>query len=208
MLLVLAAALAGGLGLVAAQRYVNQPGIDPETAQAQLKAVRLITPPRALPAFRLDTPDGAALTPATLGGHWTVVFLGFTHCPDVCPTTLAELKKAQDRWQAIAPARRPRVLFVSVDPDRDTPARVGEYARYFHADTLAATAAPDALARFAESLGMVYMKVPLENGDYTMDHSSMLVLLDPQGRQAGLIRPPLAWKDIASDLEKLTEMTR
>jgi len=204
-LLVLAAALAAGLGMLAAQRYFAVAASAPALPARQLKSVQLINPPRELADYRLTLSDGKEATPATLRGAWTVVFLGFTHCPDVCPTTLAELAKAQQSWQAMPIAIRPRVLFVSVDAERDTPARTGEYAHFFRKDTLAASGDPEALANFAQVLGLVFMKVPLGNGDYSMDHSATLVVLDPQGRQAGLIRPPLAWSDIADDLRLLAE---
>jgi len=208
ILYVLAGALAAGLGLVAAQRYWTSPEPAAPAPVPALKSVRLIAPARPLPDYQLVSSDGSALTPATLRGHWTVVFLGFTHCPDVCPTTLAELAKAQDAWQALSAATRPRVLFVSVDPERDTPKVLGDYAHYFHADTLAATVGEPKLQAFAHALGLVYMKVPAEGGDYTMDHSATLVVLDPEGRQAGLIRPPLVPADIAADLRILSETTR
>lgn len=205
-LLILVAALAAGLGLWAAQLAFSPggaPAAGPAVDPARLKAVRLFPGPRALPAFALQQSDGTPLTPDELRGRWTVVFLGFTHCPDVCPTTLTEMSQAQKAWDALPADRRPRLLFVSVDPDRDTPEKTGEYAAYFHPDTLAATSPEPALQEFATALGMVYMKVPLEDGDYTMDHSSALVLVDPQGRQAGLIRPPLVPADIAADLALL-----
>ncbi len=205
--LVLIAALAAGLGLVAAQRYWHAAPVTPVALPA-MKSVRLFAQPRALPDFRLTASDGSAVTSATLRGHWTVVFLGFTHCPDVCPTTLTELKQAQLAWAPMPAATRPRVLFVSVDPERDTPKILGDYAHYFHPDTLAATVGEPALQTFAHSLGLVYMKVPVDGGDYTMDHSATLVVLDPQGRQAGLIRPPLVPADIASDLQRLTGAAR
>lgn len=206
-LLVIAAAFAAGLGLYAAQRWfgAGPPGAARATAPLPaLQAVRLVEPPRRLPPFALDLADGSKATPASLAGHWTLVFLGFTHCPDVCPTTLAELAKAQAQWRSLPAATRPRLLFLTVDPERDTPAIVGDYARFFSPDTLAASATPDELARAAAALGLVYMKVPTPGGDYTMDHSATLVLLDPQGRQAGLVRPPLDWKAIASDISLLS----
>ena len=206
-LLVIVAALAAGLGLYAAQHFFAAPAHAPQASGEQLRTVRLIAP-RELPEYRLALSDGSVASPTTLRGHWTVVFLGFTHCPDVCPTTLAELAKAQKQWQALPIAIRPRLLFVSVDPERDTPAKVGEYAHYFHADTLAASADPTQLAGFAQALGLVYMKVPMASGDYTMDHSATLVLIDPQGRQAGLIRPPLDSKAIAADMRLLAERQR
>jgi protein SCO1/2 len=201
-LLVIAAAFAAGLGLWSAQRWFAPAA---PAALPPLKAVRLIEPPREVAPWRLVQPDGSPATPALVAGHWTIVFLGFTHCPDVCPTTLAELGRAQKAWASIPEARRPRVLFVSVDPDRDTPKLAGEYARFFHPDTLAATGATSALTPFTESLGLVYMKMPGAGDDYSMDHSATLVLLDPQGRQAGLIRPPLDPAAIAEDLAILSE---
>lgn len=205
--MVMVAALAAGLGLYAAQRFLAMPGDTARANDEKLRTVRLIAA-RELPGYRLRLSDGSVATAATLRGHWTVVFLGFTHCPDVCPTTLAELAKAQKQWQQLPAAIRPRLLFVSVDPERDTAAKVGEYAHYFHPQTLAASADPAQLAGFAQALGLVYMKVPMANGDYTMDHSATLVLIDPQGRQAGLIRPPLDANAIAADLRVLAERER
>jgi protein SCO1/2 len=212
-LLILMAALAAGLGLWAAQVALKPraPAIEPASLAApaaapeQMRAVRLFSTPRPLPAFTLEQSDGTPLTPDELLGRWSIVFLGFTHCPDICPTTLSELAQAQALWAGMDAARRPRVLFVSVDPERDSPAKTGEYAAYFHADTLAATATEPGLQSFANSLGMVYMKVETEAGDYTIDHSTALVLIDPQGRQAGLIRPPFVPSDIAADLIALAE---
>jgi len=207
-LFLIAGALAAGLGLTLAQKYFHAPATPAAAPAPALKAVRLIQPARALPDYRLTQADGSELTPATLRGHWTLVFLGFTQCPDVCPTTLADLAKAQKEWERMPAATRPRLLFVSVDPERDTPQILGDYAHHFHADTLTATTAEPALHDFAQSLGLVYMKVPLEGAGYTMDHSATMIVLDPEGRQAGLIRPPLVPADIAGDLRLLTEQKR
>jgi len=173
--------------------------------------VTLLPPPRTLPAFSLQQAGGTALTQDTLKGHWTVVFLGFTHCPDVCPTTLAQLAGAQKQWAAMPEASRPRVLFVSADPERDTPRIVADYAHAFHPDTLAATAPIPQLEAFARSLSLVFMKAPGASGDpndYSIDHSAALVLLDPQARMAGVVQPPFDMKGIAADLETLTKSTR
>lgn len=200
---VLVAALAAGLGLWAAQAWFAAERPSPE-----LQAVQLFGQPRVLPAFSLQQSDGTPLVPGELKGHWTVVFLGFTHCPDVCPTTLAQLAQAQKRWAALPEATRPRVLFVSVDPERDTPDRIGEYAHAFHRDTLAATADIPALEDFARSLSLVFMKVPPPEGapadQYSVDHSAAMALLDPQARMAGVLQPPLDPLAIAADLATLT----
>ena len=206
--IVLVAALAAALGLIAAQRVFNAP---PAAAAPwpQTEAVRLFDPPRELPAFNLRQSDGTPLVPGELKGHWTLVFLGFTYCPDVCPMTLTQMAQAQRQWEAIPEARRPRVLFVSVDPERDTPDRIGEYAHAFHKDTLAATADIPALEEFARSISMVFAKVPPEDGapadQYSVDHSAAMAVLDPQGRMSGLIQPPFDPAAIARDMAALTQ---
>lgn len=206
--LALAAALAAGLGLFAAQRFFGDAQRAPGVSQPQLGSVTLTGAQRPVANFQLVASDGSALTNASLRGRWTLVFLGFTHCPDVCPTTLADLSNAQKSWASLANSVRPQVLFVSADPERDSPAKTGDYAHYFHPDTLAASGSAAQVAGFAQAMGLVYMKVPLEGDDYTMDHSATLVVLDPQGRLAGLVRAPLQWKSIAHDLRLLAEGER
>ena len=208
-LLILAALVAAGLGLWASQRTFGPAG-QRATAPAlpATQAATVLPQPRAVPAFALQQSDGTPLTQDELKGHWTVVFLGFTHCPDICPTTLAQLSAAQKQWASIPEARRPRLLFVSADPDRDSPELVGQYAHAFHPDTLAATAPLDTLEPFARSLSLVFMKVPGSSGDprdYSIDHSAALVLLDPQARFAGVIQPPLEVQAIAADLALLSD---
>lgn len=206
---VLIAAIAAALGLLAAQAWFAQ---SPQGSRPALKAARLFAPAREIPPFSLRQSDGTPLVPGELKGHWTLVFLGFTHCPDVCPTTLAQLAGAQKQWATLPEAVRPRVLFVSVDPERDTPDAIGEYAHAFHRDTLAATADVPALEAFAKSLSMVFAKVPAGAGapadQYSMDHSASLAVLDPQGRLTGFIQPPFEPKDIAADMTVLSEATK
>ena len=202
--LLVVVALAAGLGLWASQRHFG--GVRPAAAPA-VASFTLLPTPRALPAFSLQQSDGTPLTGDELKGHWTVVFLGFTHCPDICPTTLAQLAAAQKQWGALPAATRPRVLFLSTDPERDSPKLTGDYAHAFHADTLAATAPIPQLEAFARSLSLVFMKAPGPSGDpadYTIDHSAAFVLLDPQVRMAGVVQPPFDIQAIATDLELLS----
>jgi protein SCO1/2 len=212
-LLVVVALLAAGLGFWLSRGAFAPAGpVVPvaTVAPAQpLAAVRPIATPRVLPDWRLRLSDGGEASPATLQGRWTLVFMGFTHCPDVCPTTLQTLALAQKDWESTLPEpQRPRVLFVSADPERDTPQIVGDYAHYFHPSTLAASPTPEQLDAFAKALGLVFMKVPGAGGDYSIDHSATLVLLDPQGRQAGLLSPPLDARAIAADLRTLAGTER
>lgn len=202
-------ALAAGLGLLAAQKFFAP---APVPGQPATETITFYPQPRPLPEFNLAQSDGTRLVPGELNGHWTLVFLGFTFCPDVCPTTLAALAGAQKQWEALPDTLRPRVLLVSVDPERDSGSRLGEYAHAFHKDTLAATGDVPSLERFATGLGFVFQKVPgagFEQNpeDYTVEHSANLAVLDTEGRLAGIIRPPFNAPAIARDLQLLTEKT-
>jgi protein SCO1/2 len=210
MLYILAAALAAGIGLWTAEKQFAPPAA---AAMPAMRAVTLFSGTRALAPYRLTASDGSAITPATLRGHWTLVYLGFTRCPDVCPTTLQNLGLAAKSWETLPASNRPRVLFVSVDPGHDTPQKAGEYAHFFGKDIIGATADDSTLAAFAHSLGMVYEKVPSADGkDYTIDHSASVSLLDPEGDMAGLIHPaqapatPFDPAAIGADLRTLAEL--
>ncbi|MBN8716629.1 SCO family protein [Thermomonas sp.] len=208
--LLVVAVVAAALGLWAAQRLLA-PASPATPALPAPRALTLFPTPRALPDFRLQQADGTALTPDTLKGHWTLVFLGYTHCPDVCPTTLTEIAGAQKQWAALPEANRPRVLFVSADPERDHPETVARYAHAFHPDTLAATAPLPQLQDFARALSLVFMKTPGPSGDpadYSIDHSAAFVLLDPSVRMAGVVQPPFDVKGIAADLKALSTPAR
>ena len=200
---VLLVAVAAGVGLWAGQHWFNRVSEQPPLATTVLYGA-----PRALPEFALQGADGSVVNNASLQGRWSVAFLGFLHCPDVCPTTLATLGQAQKSLLDLPEAQRPRLLFVSVDPERDTPQQVGAYASHFSPDALAATGETAQIDALARGLGMVYMKTPLEGDsadaqNYTIDHSTSIALLDPQGRITGIIRPPLDAGKIAADLRTL-----
>ena len=208
-IIILALALAAGLGLMAGNHLFNR---QPPAHAQVTRSITWYASPRELPEFNLAQADGTRLVPGELRGHWTLVFLGFTTCPDICPTTLMELAAAQNAWRALPDSTRPKLLLVSVDPERDTPARLGEYAHAFHPDTLAATGDLPALEKFATALGFVFRKAPGEHfdsnpDDYSVDHSAGLAVLDPSGRLAGLIRPPFDAAVIAADLTELTGTT-
>lgn len=202
ILYIILAAFAAGFGLWAGQHWLNK---SPSQPVAAMQTVRMFPEARQIPDFSLQTADGKVFNKARISQHWTLVFLGFTHCPDICPTTLGELSKAQKIWETLPADTRPRVLFVSVDPERDTPKALAEYAAFFHPDTLTATAQEPVLGDFVQSIAMVYAKKSLGNGDYTMDHSATIVVLNRQGNEVGIIRPPFAPEKIAADLLALSK---
>lgn len=133
--------------------------------------------------FSLPDANGETRTLADYRGKLVVMVFGYTHCPDVCPTTLAELSQAM---QQLGPekARRIQVLFVTLDPQRDTPPIVGQYASAFDPSFRALRPANDAqLKKLARDFNLVYEKVPGTNGDnYTMNHTAACLVFDTQGK--------------------------
>ncbi len=167
-----------------------------------LSAGTLLNEPRALPDFALTDQSNHTLRKDDLTGHWTLIFPGFTYCPDVCPTTLAYLKQLS---AALGPqSAQLKVMFLSVDPQRDTPQRLNDYIRFFNPSFIAATVNEPMLTEFTRSLGVAYTKVPGDKpGNYTMDHSAALILIDPQARIAAYFTPPHQLKPMTADLQAL-----
>jgi protein SCO1/2 len=173
-------------------------------AATALQGGILLATPRPIAPFTLLDQDGKPFANAQLQGHWTLLFPGFTHCPDVCPTTLSMLKLLQQRMQAQAPA----MVFLSVDPERDTPAALKPYVRFFSPDITGLSGPLDELNHLCENLGVAYVKVPGKSpGDYSIDHSAALVLIDPQGRVAGYFTPPYKVDTLAADLARLPHLS-
>jgi len=135
--------------------------------------------------FTLLDHDGAPITEAALRGHPSAVFFGFTHCPEVCPTTLFEmngwLAQMGDEGKDI------RAYFVSIDPERDPPDVLKKYVTAVSDRITGITGEPEKVAAMAKSFGIFVRKVELEGGDYTMDHTASVLLLDSSGDFFGTI---------------------
>lgn len=135
-------------------------------------------------------------------GKVVVAFFGFTQCPDVCPTAMAQL--AQVMTLLGDDASKVQVILLSVDPERDTPEIIGEYARAFHPGFVGLTGTTDQVAKTAKSFKAYYAKVPGVSPDqYSMDHSSSFYVFDKQGEARVLIRGDAAAADIAQDVSRL-----
>lgn len=186
-----------GLGLAAGAWVATQWRSAPPPA---VQSGVMLGAPRPLGAFALSDHEGRPFANAQLQGRWSVVFAGFTHCPDVCPTTLGLLKAVAQQLGAQAPA----MIFLSVDPERDTPAVLKQYVQYFGPAITGVTGPHDALDRLCQGLGIAYVRIPgATDADYTVDHSAALVLVDPQGRVAGYFTPPLKADTLAADLSRI-----
>ena len=153
--------------------------------------------PKPIADFELEDSDGRPFTRARLASAPTLVYFGFTHCPDICPTTLAKL--AQVRRAAALPALR--VLFVSIDPGRDTTEAVGRYAHAFDPAFEGVTGRPDQIAAVARNFAVAVNRVELPGGDYTMDHSAVIFLVAAGGIVA-IFTPPFEVPALVADLRR------
>ncbi|WP_445356414.1 SCO family protein [Microbulbifer sp. ANSA002] len=145
---------------------------------------------RILDNFQLIADTGSAFETKNMKGQWTFIFFGFTHCPDVCPTTLSSLNSFYKILDEDIRADTD-VILVSVDPARDKPLILHDYVRYFNNDFLGVTGNFIEIKRFASQLNVPFNKVILENNDYTMDHGSQVVLINPLGHYHAFFRAPL-----------------
>jgi protein SCO1/2 len=150
----------------------------------------LLETPRNMGEFELIDHNGKPFNPSRLEGQWTLMFFGFTHCPDVCPTTMTFLNTFLERLEGTE-AEGPEVVMVSVDPARDTVQQLASYVPYFNADFTGVTGEFLDVHRFATALNIPFRKVVEEDGSYQVDHSSNIVLINPRGDYHGFFRAPL-----------------
>jgi protein SCO1 len=147
--------------------------------------------PPLIPPLNLVRDDGTAFHLTQLRGKWSLVFFGFTHCPDVCPSTLAILAQVHTALQkSPVYGGRGQVVFVSVDPQRDTPAQLASYVHYFHKDFIGVTADEAELKPLTRALGVLFMKVAQGGSEYSVDHSAGVFFIDPAGRLVSVLTPP------------------
>jgi protein SCO1/2 len=183
-------AVAAGTGIALYER---------ERATPELAAGTALPAPRPVAEFAFTDQRSRPFTRASLEGHWTLLFTSFTHCPDVCPTTLALMaglrrEVARDDLQ---------FLFVSVDPERDTPEAIARYLAHFDPALVGATGSRGEMERFTAGLGLAQVRNPGVGNEYTVDHSTALVLIDPRARLAGYFQAPHRREALATDLARL-----
>jgi protein SCO1/2 len=141
---------------------------------------------RSLPVTNFTDASGQPFTTADLAGNHTLLFFGFTNCPDICPLTLQVLALVKDEIERREPAAVPRVAFVSVDPERDSPAAVRRYLDAFDADFVGLTAPENAMTPLWEALGVSVHRQQIDGATYNVVHNGTIYLLDEQGRWIAL----------------------
>jgi protein SCO1/2 len=146
--------------------------------------------PKSLPEFSLLDQEGREFNRASFRGQWSLVFFGFTHCPDICPATLQQLSLA--RAQVIGGGARsfPRIVLVSVDPERDTPEILGAYTKNFGDGVIGVTGSLDELIRLTSSIGIFFAKSDEGGDNYGVDHSAVVLLINPEAEFQALFSAP------------------
>ena len=159
-------------------------------AETRANGLFLFDTPRDVGDFSLTDHRGLSFTRDDLTDRWTLIFFGFTHCPDICPTTMAELAELKSQL-ADTEASDARVVMVSVDPARDTPDRLAQYVPYFHPDFIGVTGDFADILSVAQRLNAPFRKVSEPDGGYQMEHSANVMLMNPRGDYHGFFRAPL-----------------
>jgi len=166
-----------------------------------LGGLRTVAAPAAIGGpFQLTDQAGQIVTEKSLQGHPTLIFFGFTHCPDVCPTSLFEISEVLRAMGT--DADRVNAYFISVDPERDTDAAMKDYLSSFDSHLKGLTGDPDAVAKVISGFRVYARKVPLKNGNYTMDHTALIYLMDRDGHFVSPFNLKRTPEEAAADLKR------
>ncbi|MEE4574538.1 SCO family protein [Pseudomonas alliivorans] len=199
-ILVAVVALIMGLTI---NRVLSGKGPGDQTALIDAGVI-LLPQSRSLPSLSMSDQNGAPVAVDELKGKWTLVFFGYTYCPDICPTTLAQLRDIRTKLPQET-VDNMRVVLVSVDPDRDTPQQLKQYLGYFDPRYIGLTAPVADIQKLASALSIPFIPADTSKPGYTVDHSGNLALIGPDGRQRGFIRSPLNAQKLVAQLPVLLE---
>lgn len=198
---ILVAIIALILGLTV-NRVLSGKGQGDQTALIDAGVI-LLPQSRDLPDLKMTDQDGQPVAMDELKDKWTLLFFGYTFCPDICPTTLAQLRQIKSELPKEA-ADKLRIVLVSVDPNRDTPQQLKTYLGYFDKSFIGLTASSVAdLQKVANAVSIPYIPADTSKPNYTVDHSGNLALLGPDGTQRGFIRAPLNNQKLVTQLPGL-----
>lgn len=173
------------------------------TGGPTLAKATLLEPARPLPPMAFVDEQGQPFGPERLRGHWSILFFGFTHCPDVCPTTLVQLALLEKQLADLPAEQQPQIILMSVDPERDTPEQLAKYVKTFSPTFTGVTGDQAAMHEFALKLGVPVAITELPSGGYTVDHSAAIFVIDPSGSMRALSSTPHNVPIIASDYRSI-----
>ena len=167
---------------------------------AEPQSALVLPAPNPVPEFSLVDQHGNPADQSVFEGQWDLVFFGFTHCPDICPTTLQVLATAKAALEVRGLSPLPRIVLVSVDPERDTPGIMGDYVDYFGDGNLGLTGTLEQVRKLTSGLGIYFEKQSTDGDDYGVDHSAAVLVIDPDGGFHALFGGPHLVEDYTHDL--------
>lgn len=206
LLILLAAGLAAGVW------YSLRP------TEVNIKGVRYFSPSVALNPFQLMDYNRQVFNNQSLRGHWSVFFFGYTHCPDICPTVLMDMAKVYTEYKKRADAKPLQVVFVSVDPNRDSPQSLKDYVSYFNGEFLGVTGERKQIDVLTQSVGAIYDFEDSITGElltaeqlkgkkeYKVNHYASLIVVNPQGKMVAHIYPPHHLKRVLNALQTIIDL--
>jgi protein SCO1/2 len=197
-LVAIVAALAGAL--LARGTLSNQ-----ALPQAAMTAGTLLQPARPLPELALTDQAEQSFTLDRLRHRWTLLFFGFTNCPDVCPATLGVLAQIETSLQDLPSENRPQIVLVSVDPERDTPQQLASYVKFFSASFTGVTGSKQAIEDLTNAMHVPVAISKSAEGAYTVDHSASIFLIDPNASLRALFSTPHEPQKITADYRMIVE---
>ncbi|MDG9923503.1 MULTISPECIES: SCO family protein [unclassified Pseudomonas] len=200
---VLAALVALVLGLTV-NKVLNSKGDGTDKVALLDAGIVLLPQSRSLPSLALTDQNGQPLQVDQLKDKWSLLFFGYTFCPDICPATLAQLRQLQGMLPAEAKDKL-RVVLVTVDPHRDTPEQLKKYLGFFDPSFLGLTGSQEDLQKLAAAVSIPYIPADISKENYTVDHSGNLVIIGPDGTQRGFIRAPVNNDKLAAQLPSLLQ---
>ena len=196
LFVIVCVALGAGVGIYTTRYHNPEGALKPEIAGF------LWPNPRSLQPFSVIDQEGNPFGLENLSGKWSFLFFGFTHCPDICPITLSLLTQVKEKITA----DNMQIVFVSVDPKRDTPEQVADYVSYFSKDMIGLTGTDQQIAGLARQIGVVYVEnEETAPGDYFVDHSASVFLISPSGQWVGIFSAPHEVDDIINRFNDISD---
>jgi protein SCO1/2 len=197
-LFILIAAVAIGSGILV------QTAQQPPAELPEFKKIILLPTTKELGPVNFTDHKGQKFGLNQLQGQWSILFFGFTNCPDVCPTTMQTLKQVKQDIGSAGVWNNFQVIMVSVDPERDTVERLNNYVPFFDPEFIGIKASIEHTTEFAKNVGILFYKSKqFDNGGYDVDHGAAIILINPQGKYAGVMTAPHIQTDMSADLIKL-----
>lgn len=192
----------GGIWFLRGINNIQAPPVMPSSLET---TATVLSEPMILPDFKLTDTKGNQFTKQNLKKLWSFLFFGYTYCPDICPTTLSILTETESLLSKENFESKRQYVFVSVDPGRDNIEHLNEYVTYFNPQFLGATGQESEIQTLIKPLGIRYQrsKEKRPEGQYLIDHSAAILLIDPDGNLRALITPPHDANNIANDFMKI-----